>query len=458
MTMLALASAIPAGAQILGRDRPERPNRAVFGSTKGLTGQLLTVDGSAGAGALNLEDSNVAGSDLNPTIWNSFASASAGASYTLDRAWVGLDSSVETSWRRYPAADETSQAIYSGAAFVARAPLGGRTSLDAHATASYQPISVSTLFPGLFGGGSSEASSPAAFDSHFFPGPSGGTGLGNAPQAAFELVGETEQYATGSAGVGLTHRFSPRSSLTAGYEYTRAGASSALSDRDDSWAFVRYDREILRGLTLQAGYANRQGIYHDVAEDSAVDRRVRTDSVDAGVSYSRALSFSRRTHLAFSSGSTVVSDGGARRYDVIGNATLTRELGRTWAAELTYSRQAGFVDTFAAPTFGDSVVASVAGLITRRITVGAGAGATRGQVGVRNANGYRSYQGNVQLGVALSRVIECSFNYAAYFYEFDSADFVPSIAGTRATQQIAQVSLGVWVPLFERARRPHAAR
>jgi hypothetical protein len=214
----------------------------------------------------------------------------------------------------------------------------------------------------------------------------------------------------------------------------------------------------LRGLTLQAGYASRQGTYHDVAEDSAVDRRVRTDSIDAGLSYSRALSFSRRTHFAFSSGSTVVSDGGARRYDLIGNATLTREVGRTWDAALTYSRQAGFVDTFAAPAFNDSVAASMAGLITRRIRVSAGAGATRGQVGVRNANGYRSYQGNVQLGVALNRVIECSFDYVAYSYEFDNADFVPIVAGTRATQQIAQVSLGVWVPLFERARRPHAAR
>jgi hypothetical protein len=211
-------------------------------------------------------------------------------------------------------------------------------------------------------------------------------------------------------------------------------------------------------LTLQAGYANRQAIYHGVTENAEVDHRVRTDSIDAGVNYRRALSFSRRTHVAFSSGSTVVSDGGARRYDVTGNATLTRELGRTWEAALTYSRQAGFVDTFAAPVFNDSVAASVAGLITRRISVSAGAGATHGQVGVRNANGYRSYQGNVQLGVALSRVIECSFDYVTYSYEFDNADFVPLVAGTRAMQQIAQVSLGVWVPLFERARRPHAAR
>jgi hypothetical protein len=458
MIAIALVSAVPAGAQILGRDRPERPNRAVFGSTKGLTGQLLTLDGSAGAGALNLQDSDIAGSDLNPTIWNSFASASAGASYMLDRARVGLDSSIETSWRRYPAADENSRATYGGATFVARAPLGSRTSLDGHATVSYQPISVSTLFPGLFGGGSSDASSPAAFDSHLFPGPSGGTASGSSSQAAFELIGETEQYVTGSAGAGLTHAFSARSSLTAGYEYTRAGESSALSDRDDSWAFVRYDQEILRGLTLRAGYANRQGTYHDVVEDSAVDRRVRTDSIDAGVSYSRALSFSRRTHLAFSSGSTVVSDGGTRRYDITGNATVTRELGRTWNAAVTYSRQAGFVDTFAAPAFSDSVAGAVVGLITRRISASAGAGASRGQIGVRDANGYWSYQGNVQLGVALSRVIQCSFDYAAYSYEFDNADFVPVIAGTRAAQQIAQVSISVWVPVFERVRRSHAAR
>jgi hypothetical protein len=438
MTVLALMSAMPAGAQILGRDRPERPNRAVFGSTRGLTDQLLTVDGSLGAGSLNLGDVSFGDSRLSPMTWNSFGAATAGASYTLDRAWVGLDSSVETSWRRYPSADETSRATYGNAGFVGRAPLGSRTNLDGHVTVSYQPISVNNLFPGLLGSASTGASSPIAFD----------------------LVGRTEQYLTGSTGLDLTHSFSARSSLAAGYEYARAGGTSALLDRDDSSAFVRYDHEILRGLTLQVGYANRQGAYgsDDDADESAAHRRVRTDSIDAGLSYSRALSFSRRTHFAFSSGSTIVSDGSARRYDVTGNATLTRELGRTWEADLTYNRQAGFVDTLAAPAFSDSAAATVAGLITRRISVSAGAGASRGQIGVRNANGYWSYQGNVQLGVALSRVIECSFDYVAYSYEFDNADFVPIVAGTRATQQIAQVSLGVWVPLFERTRRPNAAR
>lgn len=433
MTVLALASTIPASAQILGRDRPERPNRAVFGSTRGLTGQLLVLNGAVGAGGLDIGAGTTAEMALNPTTWNWFESASLGAAYTLDREWIGVDSSIQTSLRHFPALDDTSNTVFGNAGLVWRAPLGDRTRLDGHLSASYQPVSVATLFPGLVTGAGAQAFS-----------------------SDFNLAGQTEQYLTGSTGFEISHSFSRRSSLAAQYEYARAGGTDIVVGRQDQTASVRYGYEIIRGLTAQAGYVNRRGTY--ASGGDAPDSDIRSDSIDAGVGYSHALSLSRRTQLMFSSGSTVISDGETRRFDFVGNASLTREIGRSWQAMLTYDRHAGFVDTLAAPVIGDAVSASSTGLITRRISFTAGAGATRGQVGLRGGNNYWSYQGNVQLGFAFSRIIECAFDYVAYSYKFDRADFVPVVAGTRATQQIAQVSLGFWVPLFERVRRPHATR
>jgi hypothetical protein len=76
----------------------------------------------------------------------------------------------------------------------------------------------------------------------------------------------------------------------------------------------------------------------------------------------------RRTKLSFGTGLVSVSDQTSTRHTTrhtaIGNAQLTRELGRTWLATLTYDRDVSFVDTFQQPVISDGVSVGLGGLVS----------------------------------------------------------------------------------------------
>src|SRR6185369_5286025 len=100
----------------------------------------------------------------------------------------------------------------------------------------------------------------------------------------------------------------------------------------------------------------------------------RSHNLDTGVDYSRDLSLTRRTKLLFTSGATIVRQDTLTRYEVIGSARLSREIGRTWQADATFQRNVGFLDSVREPTFYNGINFSVGGLITRRLSFRSNAG------------------------------------------------------------------------------------
>jgi hypothetical protein len=422
----------PVEAQILGRDSA-RPSRGLFGPDNGAKSQALTAGASLGVGRTRTTF-DVA--PIDPVLaggssWSTFSAGSGNLSYTLDRQRFGVESALTVSGRRdengrtRSATDGTIGAVFN-------APFSRRTSLSGTMSAGYRPVSVMTVFPSVF------ETDPSGLP------------------LDYQLTGDVDHYATGLASFSLRHALSRRSSVYALTELTHAWASATRFGQQTFAGGAGYEYAWNEGVSVRLGYVTRIGDYSQLGTDGRT--RSRTDTIDAGINYGRAISITRRTRLTLGTGTTAISDGRSKRYDVTGNATLTYEVGRSWGASLIYDRRAGFIETLSAPSFYDDVSGSFGGLFTRRISMQVQGGASRGTVGVTDGNQYWIYRGAMGVGVALSRALSLQFDYLNYRYRFDSAQFLPDTTSPRVNRQTAQVTLQLWAPIFQRSRKPNATR
>ncbi|MCC7044049.1 MAG: hypothetical protein IT183_09305 [Acidobacteria bacterium] len=437
VAMVLVCSTVAAGAseaQTFGGGRPDRPNRALFGGGVGATDHQLIFNGSLGGGYDRLvfpDASADAASALPRGLF--FGSGSASLGYSVSRTRFSLSAAGNTSARYAPSLPNRTASSY-GLSVSSGLALTTRTNLNGTFAASYQPLSALSLFPEMFGSGPS----PIPTD--------------------YGLVGvSARNYRSDSGSVGLSHDLTTRSSLSFGYDYRhwpRADFRPALVYQGAS---ARYSHQIGRGLSMRLGYGRRIGTYGSAT--GAAQRNIANHTIDAGVDFSRALSFSRSTSLSFSTGSAIVSDSVTTRYDIVGNASLSHQMGRTWAAGLSYDRHVGFVDALVQPTFSDSISANLGGLLSRRVSVNAGTGASFGSIGLSaNANRYRAVRASVGTQVALSRTLGLGLGYAYYRYRFDMGANLPSGIGTRHNRHSVQLTLGFWLPLYHRAGSANAAR
>ncbi|MEO8483628.1 MAG: DUF3575 domain-containing protein [Acidobacteriota bacterium] len=364
--------------------------------------------------------------------WTRFNGGSGRVAYLLDRARVGIDAALGISGRRLT--DGRNAVATDGTAgLVWTMPMSARTNVSGSATVGYRPVSANTLFPSLLEG---STTGPDPLD--------------------YQLNGDIDQYVTSTAAVSASHALSRRSSLSAQYDASHAWGSSTRVAQSTMAAGAKYDYSFRQGLTAHLGYTRRIGDYATGTSDNR--SRSRSDVIDVGVSYGHSLSLSRRSSLTFSSGSTGVSDGTSTRYDVTGSAALNYEVGRSWSAVAAYDRRAGFVETLAAPSFSDNGSASLSGLVTRRISVQAQTGASRGEIGVSSQNSYWIYRASTSVGVAIFRSASIAFEYMNYSYQFDDTRYLPTGTSARAHRQTVQVSLQLWAPIFQRLRNSNATR
>jgi hypothetical protein len=430
---VSLAAVRPAEAQILGRDRPDRPSRGLFGPDNRPMSQALTFGASLGFGEEKTRLDGLPDGTPSPfaSSWSNFMAGSGNIGYTFDRTRFGINSSLNVSGRR-DQDGSTRQATDGTLDMVFSAPFSRRTTLDGSMSAGYRPVSLMTVFPSVF-----------ATDSSGVP-------------LDYQLTGDVDHYTTGEGQLMLIHALSRRSTIYASAEVTKAWASSTRVDQRTVAGGGGYTYTFVRGLSLRLGYVSRVGDYSLL--DGSGRTNTRTDTIDAGIDYRRSIAISRRSSLAFSTGTTSVSDGRTRRFDITGNANFLYEIGRSWEANAMYDRRAGFIDTLAAPSFSDDVSASLDGLITRRISLRAQGGAARGTVGLASGNQYWIYRSAMGVGFAFSRIASLQFDYLNYRYRFDDAQFLPLTSNPRISRQTAQVTLQLWAPIFQRARRPNATR
>jgi hypothetical protein len=259
---------------------------------------------------------------------------------------------------------------------------------------------------------------------------------------------------------GLSQRFGRHTTLGGRYQYRYVDfrqpedEESRVRDYTSHSASVgiAHERRLSAHSALNLGY----GIRATDRNSPAGQPRV-LHTINAGVSYSRALSFSRRTSVSFGTGSIIArreplagSDGSSRMLaHLTGNAHLVHELGRTWSAQLSYQRGMVFREDFADQFyFMDRVSASIGGLVSRRLSVAAG-----GMYGTstRDRPGASRYYRMAAMGQATYGLTSYLGLFARYiYYELDYGDVggLDSRLPRKLNRQGVRVGLTTSIPLL----------
>ena len=216
---------------------------------------------------------------------------------------------------------------------------------------------------------------------------------------------------------------------------------------------INHTNRVSRYAEAVLGYDLRVSDRNSLTGDPAVLHRI-----NAGVNYSRPLSFSRRTTVSFGTGSAIIPPGQRpdgtsdpnTRYRLTGNASIVHEMGRTWTAQLAYNRGVRARDGFGELYFNDDLYANLEGLFTRRLswtTTGRwSVSALNGSVPGRN--GHHGQSASSQATFALNRIFGIYARYIYYSYRFDEAVTLDPRLPRDLQRNGVRVGLTTSIPLF----------
>jgi hypothetical protein len=431
--------------------RPERPYRGLFGGGAPVDlAQGLGVTFAIGGGWNdNVAPRRHAGgrpSDFNRTVRGITSQASAVVTYTLNRDRVNVNASAGTQGRHYPSLQPS---LFRQDYVHSRVSMRLLGALAAYGTATYSPYDLDRLLVRSSGAGAED------------PDP----GLPD-----MDLASSGDHYFAygGGLALGLNRglQVSRRGSLTGSYRIHQR-ASSLPQDASDGLVSPRggfrgqsaggtYNYQLSQGLSLRAGYRFQQAWYN-----GGQQRPVR-HVINVGANFTRNLSFSRRTSVAFNTGTVAAGDAdldGRTRVRAIGSAMLVHELGRTWNARLTYLRDLTFSEVWPEPVVHDSLALGIDGLISRRLQFNAAARASDGRSGLgRSAGGFNWGVASAGIGFALSRHASLGARYSYYVHRFDEAVRLAPGVPPVVDRHSAGVYLTIWAPLVQQARTGDASR
>jgi hypothetical protein len=424
--------AVPAFAQQAAR--PERPYRGLFASGEIAPTQQLVANASLGGGYDDniLADARHQAANLaGPTSdgrRGGLANAGVGLSYSLNLESLKLEAFARSGVRYYPALESGENYTPSENGHVAAMlRLTGSTTLNTSAYVTRRPENLNGVLSPL-------RDLPVGPDTD-----------------DLDLPSTFEFYRRYGGSAELTQNLSRRMTFHANYGQRRGGPLEGEFAAEQMGAGLNFN--VSRGLTLRTGYQLAQGRYLRHGE------RIKHHTMDVGIDYSRALSFSRRTTLSFSTGSSALEHGSFVRYRATGGAHLTHEIGRTWNASLGFFRGARFVETWNESLFSDVVTASVRGLLNRRLQLGSSAGSSLRQLGVEDSpRGFTSFWGTTSLALALSRHLNLSLEYLYTRHRFDVDVPRPGAWPQRGERQRVTASINVWTPIMTRMRRADVTR
>jgi opacity protein-like surface antigen len=248
-------------------------------------------------------------------------------------------------------------------------------------------------------------------------------------------------------GVNVTRSLGRRSSLGAEFSYRLT--KFANSSRPFFWRQVgaHFSRNLDKYMALRLGYA--YGLQQDSA--GADLQTTVNQSVDVGVDYGRPISRSRRTHVNFSSGSSIVNYFNKQYFVVIGDAGVRRELGQTWNASLSYHRGVQFVEGLTGPLKADSVLTKLTGLISHRFDVSMSAGYSKGQIGLGSADpGYDTFLVGTGVRYAFARTLSFQAEYQYFMYDFAQGARPPTGVAPSVNRNSIRIGISGWLPLLGR--------
>lgn len=417
-----------------GASAERRPYRGIFAPPGDDQSQTLVFNGSVFSGY----DENVAsaltgsrrGADRRLQGSGAYHGAQTGLTYHLNpsarRVQFDVMGTAQASYYYYT--DKWNMVPHYAGSARMNAPLGKGLSLDLGYAAVYAKNYRFLLFPDAMG-----VDTDGAF--------------GGDPDN--ELFRRSTLRHAGD--ISLSKKLDTRSTLSLGYSarYVEFVDQDFAPYRRQT-ASINFDRRMTANATMNLGYGYTTG-------DSGVHTAEReVHHINAGVNYSRALSFSRRTSFSFSTGSgyiareDVATDAPSTpgRLRFLGSATLTHEMGRTWTASAAYVRRFVFREGFEAPFFTDGVTAQVAGFITRRLDATAQASWALARYQGREGGQHRGTWAVAQLRYGLTPWLAAYARYVYYDYRF--SDEIPLDAEFPALtdRQGVRAGLSLSVPLM----------
>ena len=413
--------------------RAERPYRGLFASGLTETKQSLIVSASAGGGYddnLLLDASGIGGvGSVDPRIAKSGQLATVDGSivyaYTGDRGSFG--SSASSMLRYYTGQRDPSVAAHN-ANVRGTWRFGRRTTLAGRQSAAYQPYTFTSIFPTLINPVLDE---PAQID--------------------IDQATSRREYLSVDSAAELQHSFNPRLDFNSGYNFQKSDTAffgGGKFTRQGARAGIRYS--LTRNLGLRAGYGYQEGRYPNSASV------VQSHNIDAGIDYNRALSFSRRTTVAFGTGTATVTDGTSTSYQATGFARVNHEMGRTWYVFGSYNRSVQFVDLLLVPVLYDSMETGLAGLLNRRVEFQTGLRASIGDVGLDDSlasNDFDTFQAITSISIAMTRFMQFGASYSFYRYRFEEGTRMPLGVPQNIDRQSVRAQVSFWAPLIQRSRR-----
>lgn len=426
-------TASPSAAQGATTPRSARPYRGVYGGgVNDEAQQLLTFSASAGGGYdddLTAEASGSTAAVPGGQRSGSFGLSSVEADYSLNRKRVSFKLGVASDARFYP--DFNPQFLASH---------------HARATGSLRVSRHSALQ------GSTEVTY-APFSQVFRI---------DVPLGDVAPVVVPDQ----SSAIGLKQFLRRESTLAYSYEVTRRLSAeisgsyrvspvSSSVRQESTIGRGGFTYGIGRGLFLRAFYGQEKAIDDRDGFRTTYDNRI----IDAGLGFNRSLSVTRRLSLSFNSGMSAVTVLGTVHYAATGDATLTREIGRSWMAAVKYRRDISLLELLSQPVLSDGVTAALTGLVTRRLEFSATAGVEHGTVGftLQDSN-LSTARGGLSIRYALSRNTSLGADYIYYHYTFGSGVPLPDGLSAKNDRQSVRVRVSFWVPVIHRVRRGDAAR
>jgi hypothetical protein len=428
--------ATPASAQT------GRPYRGLFGGGTGNWEQSLVFtmsfmggyDTEALTAAAPLPGSGSGEAPAPRNQHSSFETASALLGYTLAKSRVAFSASAGVGGTYYQVLAKTITRYdgdVSGSFQISK-----RTRLSGSQGIAYQPL----RFPGAFPAG----------------GTLGGGGPIILPENADTVGLRLTNYVTQSSQVDLSQQLARRVSVSLNYGRTQStfGSNDRVTTQEASG---RITAGVTRHLSVYAG----DGYFDSESRVGGRIGRTRGQHALFGLGYDRAtaLSLSRHLTLSLGIGASAFSDVHRLRLAATGDALLNWEIGRSWTAAGGYRRSVGFVDVFQQPVTSDTVTATLGGLISRRVSAQASAGASQNHVGFTGpSNMYRNYYSAAGVSVAITRSVALGLGYSYYRTRFDSGLQLPSGLFHQMNRQSVYVFVNLWEPLFQRVGRVNASR
>jgi hypothetical protein len=305
-----------------------------------------------------------------------------------------------------------------------------RTTFAVNQTVTYQPFNLYGLVP--------QPEPP-------------GLGESNTPAVDFYLT--NQGYASYSTSANFKRQLSRRATLSADYGFHFSDMPSVLGAYSSQTGSIRFTQSLTKGLGVHLGYG------YTVASYSREDGDFGYHNIDAGVDYSNTLSFSRKTTLSFSTGTSFAPTNGNVGFHVTGSASLNHEIGRTWELTAGYNRYVGFFDFYAGLVEYQSATANLSGLLSRRLSFYTGLTATSGVLGAdASGYGFGDLHSSTGLNVALNRYLSLNANYSLHRYSRADAVPVPDWIAADMLRQTVSVSISAQAPLFQRGRSRNASR